>query len=122
MFYSHLDSLCAERGITITELMKELKISPSSASRWKSKGYEPSRATAKKIADYFGITVQQLMNSEKEIVPAPKSEDDEMTELLETIRRRPDLKILFSLSKNATPEDVKKAIKFIQTFCGDEDE
>ena len=70
MFYERLDLLCAERGLTISGLLKELGISPSSASRWKALGYAPSRDTAKKIADYFGITVRQLMSGEIEKIPA----------------------------------------------------
>jgi transcriptional regulator with XRE-family HTH domain len=120
MFYDQLDVLCAEHGLTVSGLLRELNISASSASRWKSKGYEPSREVAKKLADYFGITVRQLMAGEIENVPAPeKSEDEELQELLEEARRNPDLKILFSLGKNATREDVKKYIQMIKLMSGE---
>jgi len=100
--------------------MKQLGLSPSSASRWKGKGYSPSRPAAKQIADYFGISVRELMEEQKETAPAEAETDDEMAELLETIRRRPDLQVLFSLSKNATPDDVRKTIQIIRTICGDD--
>lgn len=121
MFYERLDLLCAERGLTISGLLKELGISPSSASRWKSKGFEPSNSTKKAIADYFGITVRQLMSGEIENAPAPEqSEDDELEEILEEARRNPDLKMLFSLSSKATPEEIKKYIQIIKLMCGDD--
>jgi transcriptional regulator with XRE-family HTH domain len=120
VFYDRLDALCAEHGLTISKLLETLGLSKSSASRWKTKGYLPSREASKKIADYFGITVRELLSEETESSSA-EAEDDEMAEILEEIRRRPDLKVLFSLSKNATPEDVRKSIKIIKTICGDED-
>lgn len=101
--------------------MKAIGISPSTASRWKSKGFEPSNSTKKAIADYFGITVRQLMSGEIENVPAPEqSEDDELDEILEEARRNPDLKMLFSLSSKATPEEIKKYIQIIKLMCGDD--
>lgn len=90
--------------------MKLLGINPSSASRWKNKGYMPSKATAKKIADYFGITVSQLTKSEKE-APAKAEVNNEMNEMLEEIRRRPELKALFSLFSKAMADDINITIK-----------
>lgn len=95
MFYSQLDSLCAEHGITVTELMKELGLNPSSASRWKNKGYLPSRSAAKKMADYFGLTVAELMEDKTEKAPAQKNEDSEVAQLLTEIRDRPELRTMF---------------------------
>lgn len=120
MFFDRLDALCAERGITVTELMKELGLSPSSASRWKAKGYSPSRSASKQIADYFGITVRELMDGKKESAPPEDGTDDELANILEDARRRPELRVLFSMSRKATPEDVKQAIKIIQAL-GDND-
>ena len=82
MFYDYLDYLCAERGITVSGLLDELELSKSSASRWKSKGYEPSREAAKKIADYFGITVKQLMSAEIGVKKEPALvEEDQLSAL-----------------------------------------
>lgn len=118
MFYDYLDSLCAEKGMTVTELLRTLGISPSSASRWKSKGYEPSRATAKKIADFFGLTVAELLscgNKEQKEKPLING-DEELTEYLEQLRTRPEMRMLFSISKNATKEDVERAVAIIEAL------
>ena len=40
-------------------------------------------------------------------------------EILRAVRERPDMKILFSVTKNVTPEDLKKAIKIVETFKED---
>ena len=45
--------------------------------------------------------------------------DPELTELLERVRDDPHMRMLFKLTKNATAEDVEKAIKIIQALRGE---
>lgn len=121
MFYDSFVSLCEDRGVSPSKVLDALGMSRGSLFRWKNGG-APRNEYKKKIADYFGITVPELMSGKINTAPAEaEADDDEMAELLEAIRRRPDLKVLFSLSKKATPEDVKKTIKIIKTICGDDD-
>lgn len=94
MFYDNLDVLCAERGITVSRLLEILNLSRSSASRWKTKGYLPSRETAKKIADYFGISVQELLSIEK----APTVKNDERVR---------------DAVKNLSPEQIAEVLDYI---------
>jgi transcriptional regulator with XRE-family HTH domain len=120
VFYDNYLKICEERGVAPTRVLVDLGISKSAISNWKNGG-EPSNRTKKAIADYFGITVRQLMSGEIENAPAPEqSEDDELDEILEEARRNPDLKMLFSLSSKATPEEVKKYIQIIKLMCGDD--
>lgn len=93
MFYDNLDVLCAERGITVSRLLEILNLSRSSASRWKTKGYLPSRETAKKIADYFGISVQELLSIEK----APTVSDERVRDAV----------------KNLSPEQIAEVLDYI---------
>lgn len=65
MFYDNFINICEDRGVSPTRVLNELKISKGSLSRWKENG-EPLNETKKKIADYFGITVKQLMAGEIE--------------------------------------------------------
>ena len=41
---------------------------------------------------------------------------DELTEYLDELHKRPELKTLFSVAKNASREDVEKAVKIIEMF------
>jgi CHASE3 domain sensor protein len=45
--------------------------------------------------------------------------DPEITEILEQLHKRPEMKMLFSVSKNATKEDIEKAVKIIEALKGD---
>lgn len=65
MFYDNVKSLCKTRGITLTELMRELKMSTSLPTQWK-KGQEPKPPTMLKIAEYFGVTIDFLLSDRTE--------------------------------------------------------
>lgn len=69
MFYDLFEKICEESGLSMSKVLTDLEMGRSNASRWK-KGEVPSNATKKKIADYFGITVRQLMSGEIEKAPA----------------------------------------------------
>ena len=119
--YKNILSLCDERGIKGGKMCVDIGASKSLLTDLKS-GRKKSinSETAKKIADYFGVDTDRVLFG-KETAPAEAETDDEIAELLETIRRRPDLQVLFSLSKKATPDDVRKTIQIIKTVCGDND-
>lgn len=50
-----------EHGITTYRMCKDLDIHTSSATAWKQGLYKPSISTLKKIADYFGVTVDYFL-------------------------------------------------------------
>ncbi len=47
---------------------------------------------------------------------ASPDEDAELGEYLEELRDRPEMKMLFSLAKNATKEDVEAAVRIIKAY------
>lgn len=64
VFYDNINMRCGELGISVSKMLLDVGMSKSTATKWKDKTYEPSNPTKKKIADYFGITVAQLMSGE----------------------------------------------------------
>lgn len=71
MFYQNLLTLCGQRSTSPTRVVRELGISGGSVTNWKS-GAVPHDATLRKIADYFGITVDDLLGNDTP-TPAPSS-------------------------------------------------
>lgn len=59
MFYENVKKLCALHNTNITNLAKELGMSTSMPTSWKN-GVVPRATTLRKIADYFGVTVESL--------------------------------------------------------------
>ena len=59
-FYSNFVHLCNQIGKTPSRVAEELGISKSAVSRWKSGG-GVTDSLALKLADYFGVTIEQLL-------------------------------------------------------------
>ena len=59
MNISNIRALCKERNITIQRLEKETKIGNGVIAKWEKR--YPRVSNLKKVADYFGVTVDELM-------------------------------------------------------------
>lgn len=73
----NIRSLCAENGITLAELERELKIGNGVIARWENAKRQPAIDKLQKIADRFGVPLSRLsgINTEKE---NPTAEGDGM--------------------------------------------
>ena len=76
-----INRLLAMRGLTGAEMSRDLNLSNSAYSQWNTKKSKPSAASLKKIADYFGVTVDSLFPDEKR--PAKAGQRDELIRLFE---------------------------------------
>ena len=65
MFYYNFVNLCNKAGISPSAAAEEMGYQRSVVTRW-SKGTEPRQATLQKVADYFGISVSDLISEQKE--------------------------------------------------------
>lgn len=112
MFWENFVRLCAEHNTKPNPVAKELGFSSGSVTDWKN-GKTPRPTTIQKIADYFGVTPDYLTGTEK--APTAEAEEaDELNELLEELKTRPEMRMLFSLAKGATKEDVELAVQIIE--------
>ena len=71
MFWERFYQLCLAKGTKPLPVVKELSIATGSTTKWKN-GAVPNGATLRKIADYFGVTVDYLLGNEPP-APAPAS-------------------------------------------------
>lgn len=74
MFYDNYVALCASVNKTPAYVGRELGIDKSTISCWKARKTKPSDVNAQKIADYFGVTVEELMGKGIKKDPIPKDE------------------------------------------------
>lgn len=63
LIYERIRKLCKERNISIYRLEKELGFSSCSICKWKSSS--PSVDKLRKVADYFQISVDYLLEIDK---------------------------------------------------------
>ena len=97
MFYDNYLSLCNSVRKTPSAVALEIGLTKPSVSRWKS-GSMPTDATLQKVADYFGITVDELLGKEKQPTEG---------------ELHPANKKLMELSRTLSPEEAEKVYKAI---------
>lgn len=61
MIYDNIQSLCHEKGITIKDLEEATGIGNGAIGKWKSKVKSPGIPLVTKVANYFGVTVDYLL-------------------------------------------------------------
>ncbi|WP_265458667.1 helix-turn-helix domain-containing protein [Enterococcus sp. HY326] len=66
MIYDKIKKLADAKGISINQLERDLDFSSSSISKWKSSN--PTSSKLKQVASYFGVTMDYLIDNEKQEV------------------------------------------------------
>lgn len=113
-------SLCKKKGITQSKLEKEIGISNGATSKWAKS--TPSAEVLQKLSEYFGVSVEYLMTGNSSNIKVVDENnnvvvlDDEALELIDSLRSNPEMRMLFSVSKKATKEDIIKAVKIIEAL------
>ena len=62
--YDRIELLMQKNGMSAYKLSKATGISTGLISQWKSRAQQPSAAKLQKVADYFGVTVDYLINGD----------------------------------------------------------
>jgi repressor LexA len=61
MEYKKIEVLLTKNNVTTYRMCKDLGLHTSSVTAWRRGDYKPSVTTLKKIADYFGVTVDYFL-------------------------------------------------------------
>jgi transcriptional regulator with XRE-family HTH domain len=122
------------KNIDRNQLCADLGIKYSTLSDWLNARKYPRIDKIEMLANYFHIEKSDLIEFPAPFVPpyagAPTPEEQEaweLKELQEQLHKTPGMRTLFSLAKNATPEDLKlvedmlKRMKKDSGFDGPED-
>lgn len=105
-------AICKERKIPISKLEKDLGYANGYVSQLRKGTFPANRLS--EIARYLSVSVEYLLGTEEKTPLV--NDDEELTEYLEMLKTRPECRMLFQLSKNATKEDVEKAVKIIEAL------
>lgn len=73
--YEIFEQLLQKYGLTAYKVSKETGVTQSTLSDWKRGRSTPKTENMKKIADYFGVSVEYLMTGKEE----PKEKSQELT-------------------------------------------
>lgn len=102
--YSVFEELCNSRGVTPYKVSKETKIASSTFSDWKNGKSKPKSEKLQKIADFFGVSVDYLINGKEPAVE--NMYDEEFAHLVGKIRN--DSELSKALLKYFELSEVKK--------------
>lgn len=106
------------KGISQRQAALGLNLSPTVYNRYENGIREPSNLTLLAMADYFGVTVDELLGRE----PAPSETQDEAFAIRERLRRDPCYRLLFDAAKNATPDHLKAAAAMLKALNPQEED
>lgn len=81
-FYTNVQALCSKKGISITALGNKLGLSNSTTAGWR-KGSHPRSKTLKALADYFNVSVDDLLSGEN--IEMLNNQNDNGTAYVSTI-------------------------------------
>ncbi len=60
MFFNRFKALCEERNISVYRACTDIGLNRSAVAKWKNGG-KPNGSTAARLADYFGVTTDYLL-------------------------------------------------------------
>ena len=124
----YVRKLCKDRKIAVSKLERDCGFSNGYLNPKKVSKIPYERAVL--IAKYLNVNVDDILNGPNSNSENPKSKnikavdendnvvvlDDEALEIIDTLRTKPEMKILFSVSKKASKEDIIKAVKIIEAL------
>ena len=110
-----------ERGVSQTQAARDLNLTQVTYNRYENGLREPPSVVLIAMADYFHVTVDEILGR-----PAPdvahEQENDEVATMREQLRRSPDTRLLFDAARKATPEHIRAAAAMLKALEPKEDD
>ena len=120
--FERIQRLCDERGIRPTHLCRAIGISQGILGDLKSGRTKKLSATnLSKIANYFHVTTDYLITGKDAKEEAARAEelingDPELTEYLQALADREELRMLFHVAPRATKEQIEAIVRMLETL------
>ena len=107
MFYDRYLYWCNRIGKTPSAVALEIGLKKSSVTRWKNGG-GVTDATAKKVADYFGVSIAEFLGDKKE---KPTAESSELSK---------DIQELTTLLESLSDEKLQMVVNYVRFLASQE--
>lgn len=104
--YEVFEKLMRLKGVTAYRVSKDTGVTQTSLSNWKNGKSEPSNENIKKLADYFGVSIDYLMTGREADKEGGYYLDDEARELAQFLFENPEYRVLFDASRKVKKEDI----------------
>ena len=106
-------TLLKEQKKTQKQLMEHLGLGKTAFTGWKNGENSSYKKHIGKIAEFFDVSTDYLLGIEKKPLI---NEDEELTEYLQELKSRDEMRMLFSITKNCTKEEVEQAVRIIEAL------
>lgn len=104
-----------KRGLTQIELAEMLGTTQATLSGWETERIRTSTESLIRLSEVLHCSTDELLGLE-EHEPVLVNDDPELTAYLEELKNRPEMRMLFSLTKTAKKKDVEKAVQIIEAY------
>ena len=108
-----------EKGLTQMQLSEKLGIPAQTLSRYELSQRVPKVDTVNLIASRLGCNPLWLQGYDVSMSLEDFSEDSEMNDYLEQLKNREELRMLFSVTRDATKQDIEQAVRIIMALRTD---
>ncbi len=95
-----------EHGLKDADIVRETGITKSTFSDWKSGRSIPKDVKLKKIADFFGVSLDYLRTGEEKEGTPKYYINEETAAIAQDIFENRELRVLFDAARDAEPEDL----------------
>ena len=112
---NRIRELRIKKGISMKEAARLLSMPYTTYVNYEKGTREPNSETLILLSEFFGVSVDYLIGNEQ-----AQTDNPELDEILEQMKTRPEMRMLFKLSANATAEDVRQAIRIIEAIRKEE--
>lgn len=136
MFGKRLKAARMAKKLTMDELVDLYKnkfpgtgLNKGTLSKYENEKQEPMVSTVSRLAEILGISADYLTGKTdnpkeyvKNIIQVRDTDnnivvlDDETRDIIDSLRSNPEMKMLFSVSKKATKEDIIRTVKIIEAL------
>ena len=106
IFSENLRHYLQEFGYTQNEVADAIGVTQQAINTWVTGRNVPRIDKVSKLASFFGVKVTDLTDRH----------NPDMEEALEDAFNNPDMRTLFSLAKNCTPDQIQATITLLEQF------
>ena len=92
MFKNNFVKLCNKKGVAPTVVCQAIGLTASAFTNW-SENSVPRRATLQKFADYFGVSVEELVRDNSQSVSENDTLSESKRKLLDFAKAVPEDKV-----------------------------
>lgn len=113
---NRIESRRKSLGLTMEYVASEIGVAKSTVQRYEKGSIKKIKLPVlEAIARVLDVNPAWLCGKSDSISPVSTSSDD-LNEYLEILKTRPECRMLFSLTKDATKEEVEKAVAIIEAL------